>query len=184
MKIPLFSCFLLFSLIANVHSQNPKYDGAVPGLPLADNKIVYSAQIPVDSSIDRSLIFVNAEKWYKKNFQTADNTLIVDNANFGALSGTGIIHAKNPNKGTDPGDVFFTIDIHVPRGMYVYKVYDIYGFDKTGKFYYSDMYSEEQYPTDKPKWPEPYRHTMLNDMNNKIAGMIAELQKEMSNPGK
>jgi len=63
--------------------------------------------------------------------------------------------------------------------LYAYKVYDIYGFEDTSKFYYSDMYNEERYPPDKAKWPELYRHTMLNTMNDKITGMIVEMQNEM-----
>jgi len=179
MKMLLFFSLLLLGGVTNLYSQNPKNDGAVPQMTLKEHKIVYSAKISVDSSRDKATLFVNAEEWYKKNFETADNTLIIDNSGDGTVSGTGIIHTKKHDQKADPGDVFFTIDIQVVRGMYTYMVHDIYGFNKTGKFYYSDMYNEEQYPTDKPIWPGPYRHSILNDMNGKITGMIAELKREM-----
>jgi len=179
MKILLFAVLFIFSYSTRVYSQKPTNDGAVPQFTLADNKIIYYAQIKTDSAVDKPTMFLKAENWYKKNLETADNTLIIDNSNDGIISGTGIVHAKKHDQKADPGDVFFTIDIHVARGMYTYTVHDIYSFDNTGKFYYSDMYNEEQYPTGKPKWPEPYRHGCLTAMNTKILGMITVLQNDM-----
>jgi len=109
MKSQLF--FLLFLLVctSDLYSQQPKNDGAVPQLPLTDHKITYTAQIKTDTLKDKSTLFNNAEYWYKKNFETADNTLTIDNINDGIVSGTGIIHAKKHDRKADPGDIFLPL---------------------------------------------------------------------------
>lgn len=157
------------------------YCQSIPSIPVADNKIVYTAAITTAPSISTETLFGNAEQWYTTNFETADNTLTINNVNDGLLSGTGIIHGKNDRK-AEPGDVFFTIDIRIEKGKYEYNVHDLYGFDKTGKFYYSEMYTEQRYPPAKPKWPADYRQTMLTEMNNKVTAMISNMQHEILIP--
>ena len=151
----------------------------IPAIPLTANKIVYTALVNLDTTIRKEKLFYNAEEWYRYNFQSSDNTLTIDNMDNGIISGTGIIHAGKREKEVEAKDVFFTIDISVGKGEYRYKVYGIYSFEDTAKFHYSDMYNEELYPTDKPRWPEQYRRSMLINMNDRITAMIGKLQEAM-----
>ncbi len=179
MKLLFFSSLLVVISIADIYGkQNQK--SLI--FTLINNKIVYSASVTDNAAVPKDQFFERAQNWYTKTYQTADNRLTVNNLDEGLLSGTGIIHAKGRDEKAEDGDVFFTIDIHTDNGKYEYKVHDIYTFDKTGKFYYSDMYNEEQFPPNKPKWPNTYRASMLSHMNNKITMMLADFQKEMANP--
>lgn len=153
----------------------------IPDFQLEENKIIYSDVISAPS-LSSDALFGNAEQWYKVNFETNDNTLTTNNITDGKLSGTGIIHNNPKSQKAEPGDIFFTIDIHVEKGQYQYKVRGIYGFDRNGKFYYSDVNTEEKYPPAKPKWPETIRQSMLSNMNDKIVAMLEELKKEMIVP--
>ncbi len=180
MKYLIFSLLLILNFSAITYCQEQPQEKS-PTFTLGDNKIIYYASIPV-ATFTKETLFANAQQWYTKNFETADNTLIINNINDGILSGTGIIHQNKRDQKAEPGDVFFTIDMRINNGLYTYTVHDLYGFDNTGKFYYSDMYNEDQYPSDKPKWQAQYRRTTLGNMNSKILVMITELQKEMITP--
>jgi hypothetical protein len=169
---------VLLLILENIYAQEEDLHG-VPPFTLAANKIVYTGSITLDPNISKEILFYNARQWYKHNFESADNTLTTIKADSGKISGTGIIHIRRREKHAEPYDIYFTIDIIVTNGAYQYKVYDIYSFENKQKFFYSDMYKEEQYPTPKPRWPKPYREAMLNKMNDKVLGMIAGLQRYM-----
>jgi uncharacterized protein with TBP-like fold DUF4468 len=170
---------LLFFTTAAAFGQQQAGNRAKISIPTAGNKVEYRATVHLDPALSKETLFDNAQQWYKNNFESADNTLTIDNKEKGKISGTGILHAGTHERETYPGDVFFTIDVTVADGEYEYIIHDLYGFDKTGKFDYSDMYNEEQYPETKPRWPASYRHTMLENMNNRITGLLPELYKEM-----
>jgi len=178
--------FLYFSLILSSfisYCQIADTSIKVPQLPLIDNRIAYTGTITIDSSVSKDQLFENAEKWYSHNFETADNTLTIDNSADGEISGTGIIHvdkkAKHKEHDIVAGDIFFTIDLISKKGGYEYKVHSIYSIDQAEKFYYSDMYNEELYPLSKPKWSKTYREYMLTDMNSRVEQMIAGMQNDL-----
>jgi hypothetical protein len=148
-------------------------------LPLLANKVTYTRSVALPDPINKDILFQNAQDWYKHNYQDADNTLTIMNAANGQLSGTGIIHNNSKERKVEAGDVFFTIDIIVSNGAYQYKVYRIYSMENGAKFYYSDMYNEDEYPLSKPKWPVAYRRTMLREMNSKITNMLSTLETDM-----
>jgi hypothetical protein len=148
-------------------------------LPLTDNKIVYHDSTATNL-YPQEQVYKRALKWYKTHLQSSDNRLIVDKPETGKMSGTGVLHFANHEKTVVPADVFFTIDIIARTGSYEYRVYDIYSFERSEKFYYSDMYNEELYPMPKPKWDNGYREAMLNNMNTKITGMLRILQNYMN----
>jgi hypothetical protein len=151
----------------------------VPILPLINNKIVYAGSVSLDPSYSKRRLFDNAQQWYRHNFESNDNVLTIINIDSGMVSGPGIIHARRHEKLLNPKDIFFTIDVGMADGRYSYKVYGIHYLEDTSKFYFSDMYNEQLYPTDKPHWPEPYRRSMLINMNEQITAMIEKLQEGM-----
>ena len=153
---------------------------SIPSLPLLANKVVYNASVVLDTGFNKEKLFDNAQQWYKANFESADNTLFIYKPDSGKLSGTGIIHAKKHENRIDPEDIFFTIDIAVQKGKWDYKIYEIYGFEKAGKFYYSDMYNEAIYPPAKSKWNAEYKITMINNMDEKIKAMLGTLNLFMA----
>ena len=151
----------------------------IPALPLLENRIAYTGNINKDSAISTRDLFHNAEEWYTHNYESADNTLTIDNINDGKISGTGIIHKKKKERKLDAEDIYFTIDIVSGKGGYFYKVYAIYSMDSTGKFYYSDMYNEYLYPVPKPKWSPQYKVKMLTNMNSRVQQMITQMQADL-----
>ena len=171
---------LFFCTLAPAYSQVRYNKTKVPKLPLNGSDIAYGASVALDSSFSKELLFNNGQQWYKHNFQSADNTLNINDADAGKLSGTGIIHTGRREKETDPKDIFFTATIVVTRGGYVYRVDSIYSFQNRDKFYYSDLYSEELYTQSKPKWTKPYRQSMLIYMNTRITEMIDKLRNDMT----
>lgn len=177
MKLLLFIGVFMLTHAASFSQENGAH--AVPSFTLVDNKIVYSGSINVDPAITKETLFDNSQHWYKHNFESADNTLTVIKADSGKISGTGIIHIRHHDKHAEPYDIYFTIDVIVGKGTYQYKVYDIHSFADTVKFFYSDVYNEEQYPTPKPRWPKPNREAMLNKMNDSIEAMLEVLNVDM-----
>ena len=172
-------CLLLF-ISHTCFGQQAGNTRDIPKLPLTANKIVYTGTIQTDTAVSKAQLFHNAEEWYQHNFETADNTLTIDNIDSGTLSGTGIIHINKKDHKADPGDLFFTVDVTVAKGTITYHVYDIYSLSKDGRLYYSDMYNEALYPEQKPKWPAAYRKEMLNAMNEKVTTMIAKMLSDIN----
>jgi hypothetical protein len=152
----------------------------LPSFSLFENRITYSETVTLDTSFSKQQLFHNAEEWYTHHYQTADNTLTIENIDDGKISGTCIIHLSDKERHANPGDIFFTVDIICAKGSYMYKVYGIHSADKTGKFYYSDMYNEALYPPSRPKWTNSARIIALTDMNNRVSKMIENMKSEMT----
>ncbi|MCW3122044.1 MAG: hypothetical protein JWQ38_1536 [Flavipsychrobacter sp.] len=177
----LLLALLLITIIQPAYSQVKYNTTKAPKLPREGSNIVYTSTVTLDSTHSKETLFNNALNWYRHNFQSADNTLTVNDADAGKLSGTGIIHSKKTKKDIYPQDIFFTITIATARGNYQYRVDSIYGFEKNRvKFYYSDMYSEELYTQNKPTWTKPYRLSMLTNMNTRINEMTDKLRADMA----
>jgi len=148
-------------------------------LPLRANKIVYSDTVVVGNNYDPSHLFNNAADWYQHNFETADNTLSVNNSTDHTISGSGIIHRKRGDDKAEQNDIYFTIDITTLPAAYAYSVYDIYSRADTDKIYYSDIYNEERFPTHKPRWTESTRHDKLTYLDARIQEMLSNLNITM-----
>jgi len=175
-KKSFFSLICLFiSILAAAKSDDSL--SSIPTLPLIANRIVYTDTVKLDSNYTKEKLFNNAQAWYRADFETSDNTLTINNSSDGELNGTGIIHDKQ--KEIDPKDVFFTIDIVVMKGAYVYRVSGIAWMQDETRLYFTDMYNEELYPRAKNRWTNQYRHDMLINMNDKINAMLAHLKESM-----
>jgi len=179
MKNVVLLCFLLCNLTP-AHSQVKYNKTKVPKLPRTGSNIVYTASVALDPSYSKELLFNNGLQWYKRNFQSADNRLSINDAGAGRLSGAGIIHVGKHEKEIQPQDIFFTATIVATKGVYTYSIDSIYGFENREKFYYSDMYSEELYTQAKPKWTKPYRQAALSYMNNRILEITGRLRADMA----
>jgi Domain of unknown function (DUF4468) with TBP-like fold len=179
MKILVLLCFLFYTLTP-AHSQVKYNKTKVPKLPRTGSNIVYTASVALDPSYSKELLFNNGVQWYKRNFQSADNRLSINDADAGRLSGAGITHAGKHEKEIQPQDIFFTTTITVAKGGYAYSVDSIYSFENWVKFYYSDMYSEELYTQAKPKWTKPYRQSILGYMDKRILEMTDGLRADMA----
>jgi hypothetical protein len=153
----------------------------IPHFPLTENKIVYAETIEAPSMTKDGLMY-NGEEWYRRTLQSSDNRLTILNTPTGEISGPGTLHASWFRKKRFVRDIFFTIDIIATNGKYQYRIYNIYSFEKTVRFYYSDMYQEQLYPLDKTRWTEPYRRALLNNMNDKITALIIQLKNSMQVP--
>jgi len=147
-------------------------------LPIAANKIVYYDTVFLDTTYSKTLLFDNAQTWYTHNFESSDNRLTIDNSDAGSISGSGILNFKKHK--TDYKDLLFVVDIVTGKGFYVYKFYNLFGYDNGVKFDYSDMYSEERYPGPKPEWPREIRENKLTDMDTSIKDVIGDLKKKMT----
>jgi hypothetical protein len=172
-------CLLLFAAFISYARQQTKSKTTIQ-LPLNGSFIEYSEWVTPEPHLSKEQLFGNVLKWYKHNFQSADNTLTVDNFDSGKLSGTGIIHQRRREKQVLPGDLFFIINLTIKDGAWKYAVDSIYGFEKAVRFYYSDMYNEEMYPPPKPKWQQQYRTAMLTSMDKRIKAMINRLKNEIN----
>lgn len=172
--------YFLFVILAPAYSQVKYNKTKVPKLPRTGSNIVYSTSVSLDSTYSKEQLFNNGLQWYKRNFQSADNRLSINDADGGKLSGAGIIHAGKHEQEIQPQDIFFTTTITVAKGGYTYSVDSIYSFENREKFYYSDMYSEELYTQAKPKWTKPYRQSMLGYMNRRIIEMTDQLRADMA----
>jgi hypothetical protein len=151
----------------------------LPKLPLQANKIIYTAKITTGPSVNKERLFSNAQDWYRHNYESADNTFIINNIDQGIISGTGIIHTRKHKKGAAPGDLFFNVAILAGKGSYEYTIDSIYTLEDTTKVYYSDMYNEALYPPAKTRWPQNYKTSMLLSMDERITAMIEKLKADM-----
>jgi hypothetical protein len=148
---------------------------SVPKLPLQANKIVYYDTVFPDITYTRQQLLENTHEWYSHTYETSDNRLTIDNNDEGLISGTGTVNFKK-HKG-DYKDLLFTIDVLVGRGFYVYKIYNLYGYDNGVKFDYSDMYNEELYPTSKPRWPKEVSTYKLYNLDLSVKEIADNLKK-------
>ncbi|MDR3680420.1 MAG: hypothetical protein P4L41_10680 [Flavipsychrobacter sp.] len=147
----------------------------VPKFHLQSNKIVYYDTVFVDTTTNsHQQLLENVHEWYSHTYETSDDRLLIDNSDAGLISGTGTVNFKK-HKG-DYRDLLFTIDILIGNGFYTYKIYNLYGYDNGTKFYYSDMYSEELYPTPKPRWPKTISTYKLYNVDVSVNEIIANLK--------
>lgn len=86
MKILVLLCFLFYTLTP-AHSQVKYNKTKVPKLPRTGSNIVYTASVALDPSYSKELLFNNGVQWYKRNFESADNRLSINDADAGRLSG-------------------------------------------------------------------------------------------------
>ncbi len=149
----------------------------LPPIPLQANKIVYYDSVFLDTTYSVASLFENAQNWYTHNFESSDNRLTIDNKEAGIISGSGIANFKKHK--SDYKDLLFVVDIVVGKGYYVYKFYNLQGYDNGLKFEYSDMYHQQLYPIAKPQWPRETRENKLLNMDITIKDIISDLSVSM-----
>jgi hypothetical protein len=149
----------------------------IPKLPLLQSKIVYYDTVNIDTVENKDQLYKKLREWYLHTYETSDDKLTIDKSGAGLISGTGTINFREHK--SDRKDLLFTIDVVVAKGYFVYKIYNLYGYDNGTKYDYSDIYSEELYTPPKPRWTKQDRLYKLSNLDLSIKDIVHTLYKTL-----
>jgi len=162
---------------------------------IAQDKLIYTEVVKVDSSIKKEELFSRARSWFNSSFNKSQNVLNIQDKESGELSGTAIIrYVPNVYVGSSvtTGKISYVISVKVKDGRYKYQVTDFihYGspssieracnFDLIMK---TDTFPRDPYNGQK-RWCDKVWADIRKQIDSSIQPLIFSLKTNMGRPAK